>query len=150
MPNKEQTMITTLEQHCGKCLDAIIIGSIIQCSMICFLILVAIAIVIKIDKKTPKDINRHFQTLHNKSWTLPRHPSDTPKHLLYGKCLTRHHRTLTRSMAPRVKVQATASRGPMWRRKSKPLGTKFLSLGHLRPKSAIPQSITIQNMKFER
>ena len=51
MPNKEQTMITTLEQHCGKCLDAIIIGSIIQCSMICFLILVAIAIVIKIDKK---------------------------------------------------------------------------------------------------
>ena len=44
-------MITTLEQHCDKCLDAIIIGSIIQCSMICFLILVAIAIVIKIDKK---------------------------------------------------------------------------------------------------
>ena len=37
--------------------------------------------------ETPKDINRHFQTLHNKSWTLPRHPSDTPKHLLYGKCL---------------------------------------------------------------
>ena len=100
--------------------------------------------------ETPKDINRHFQTLHNKSWTLPRHPSDTPKHLLYGKCLTRHHRTLTRSMAPRVKVQATASRGPMWRRKSKPLGTKFLSLGHLRPKSAIPHPITIQNMKFER
>ena len=100
--------------------------------------------------ETPKDINRHFQTLHNKSWTLPRHPSDTPKHLLYGKCLTRHHRTLTRSMAPRVKVQATASRGPMWRRKSKPLGTKILSLGHLRPKSAIPHPITIQNMKFER
>ena len=49
LPNKEQTMITTLEQHCDKCLDAIIIGSIIQCSMICFLILVAI--VIKIDKK---------------------------------------------------------------------------------------------------
>ena len=143
-------MITTLEQHCDKCLDAIIIGSIIQCSMICFLILVAIAIVIKIDKKTPKDINRHFQTLHNKSWTLPRHPSDTPKHLLYGKCLTRHHRTLTRSMAPRVKVQATASRGPMWCRKSKPLGTKILSLGHLRPKSAIQHPITIQNMKFEQ
>ena len=55
LPNKEQTMITTLEQHCGKCLDAIIIGSIIQCSMICFLILVAIAIVIKIDKKWTDD-----------------------------------------------------------------------------------------------
>ena len=30
LPNKEQTMITTLEQHCDKCLDAIIIGSIIH------------------------------------------------------------------------------------------------------------------------
>ena len=55
-------MITTLEQHCGKCLDAIIIGSIIQCSMICFLILVAIAIVIKIDKKKPE--SRLLTVLH--------------------------------------------------------------------------------------
>ena len=32
-------------------------------------------------------------------------------------------------MAPRVEVQAAASRGPMWRRESQPLGTK------LKPKS---------------
>ena len=51
LPYKQQTMITTLEQHCDKCPDAIIIGSIIQCSMICFLILIAMTIVIKIDKK---------------------------------------------------------------------------------------------------
>ena len=38
---------------------------------------------------------------------------------------SRCHETLTQSLAPRVEVQAAASRGPMWRRELKPLGTKL-------------------------
>ena len=52
-------------------------------------------------------------------------------------------------------VQFADSRGLMWRRESKPLEKThfFLVWGvyrPLRPKSAIPHPITIQNMRFER